>query len=1471
VLTAGNGYAVVLGQSGGTDAVRLVRYATGLRGTLTDMIVSNTSGLADFGAEYLSIRVTYNTFNNEWELFVRNDGSSAFADPATGTLVSQGVLVNTTHTGTSLGTMGAVWNAGTAANQPAFFDNVSVIVTPSQKTYSGATGGNWGVSTNWTPAGVPTATDDVIIPNNIVVTVNVAATCRNMRIAGGDQASTVTISGSNSLTVTDLIEFLAGTGSGDDKRIAVEAGTLTAARVTMPTTGNNNRDCAITVTSGTLNISTSVIMADANEARNFIELTGAGTFNLAGSISGGDIVPGSASTVNFNGTNAQTIPFGNYTYFNLHVNNTNASGATLGAAVTTSLVTGNLRVESGRLNNGGFAVTGNAARTFSVGANATFRITGTSNMATGFGTFTFDPTSTVEFNSTGTQTIIARSFGNLWITNTGDKVFSGAWSITGNYRQTNGAVEFNGGTSLRTFSVAGNISVEGGSIDWASGSGTTVMNLSGNLSVTGSATLNTTTGTTTTLNGAIRFVGTSGVQTLSYASPGNVDYTNLTVTNGASLELLSGIQLNRNTAVAWRGTLLVENGGTLNLGTQVVTSQSTDNNAVFTQQSGATLITSAATGLPANFNTANLTATFSSGGNFEFRGAATGTFTTTPTAGTVNNLTFNRPSNTVTLGQAFAVAGVLNITSTTTAIAGTNLITGASLTTTGTGLLRTANTSASPIPVGRTWSFDVEFNAATAQTVPAGTYAGTLQSSNTAGLTLAGNANVVTTLNLSAGNLNISTFKLQLQGNISGAGIINATNGQVEYAGSAAQTIDASRFTSALISRLEMNKSSVANTVSINGALSIDSLLQLSRGTLALGSSDIILVSNATRTVRVGQTSAPADVAITYGTGRFLHQRFIPGTPTAKRAWRLITVPLSNTSSVFDSWQNGGTYTAFQGMHITSPGASGPSGNGLDMSATNITSLRLWNQTTQAYFNLTNTKTSNVSRGTGSSAANTGYFAFVRGDRTPSFLDFGSAGTSVTTLSAKGELQYGDQLFTNVAPNAEQFTLIGNPYAAPVDLNLVFGNTGTNRIQRKVYSWDARLSGANGVGGYVAVSEDIPNSGDFVSDPDNTGISQILQSGQATFFITASGSGAPAIEFKEANKVTPVDQSFLRPASPLSTIPVFRANLFLLNTADNSTQFADGASARFATSFCNCVDVQDNIKLTNTNETFGFVRNGAFLATERRAGLLTNVNDTLQIRLTRSSERSYQLHLIPQALPGGLTARLIDSYTNVETSLSLSDTNRINFVINADAASKNQDRFRVVFGPMGGPLPVTFTNIAARQQNRDIEVSWDVANQTNVARYEVERAADGRSFRKVQDVAAVGANGSSNTYRFVDVNPSNGDHFYRVRSVDRDGQTQLTRVVKVTIGSGKTGITVYPNPVRDGVVGLQLNNLAAGVYQVRLMNMSGQQVMSQVLNHVGGSATEQLRPASVIAKGLYQLEIIATEGGARLTTQIVVE
>jgi hypothetical protein len=142
VFNTGNGYAVILGESGTTDPLRLVSYTTGLSGTKTNIVTSNTTGLTDFGTNYLSVRVFYTPSTNTWELFVRNDGTTAFTDPSTGTLTSQGTGVNNTYTGVSLDYQGGYWQGSTAATQTAFFDNYyhKICVSPSQpSTISGNT------------------------------------------------------------------------------------------------------------------------------------------------------------------------------------------------------------------------------------------------------------------------------------------------------------------------------------------------------------------------------------------------------------------------------------------------------------------------------------------------------------------------------------------------------------------------------------------------------------------------------------------------------------------------------------------------------------------------------------------------------------------------------------------------------------------------------------------------------------------------------------------------------------------------------------------------------------------------------------------------------------------------------------------------------------------------------------------------------------------------------------------------------------------------------------------------------------------------------------------------------------------------------------------------------------------------------------------------------------------------------------
>jgi hypothetical protein len=53
----------------------------------------------------------------------------------------------------------------------------------SQKTYTGASG-NWNVATNWSPNGIPTATDDVIIPSGKSVSVPINAVAKSVTISG---------------------------------------------------------------------------------------------------------------------------------------------------------------------------------------------------------------------------------------------------------------------------------------------------------------------------------------------------------------------------------------------------------------------------------------------------------------------------------------------------------------------------------------------------------------------------------------------------------------------------------------------------------------------------------------------------------------------------------------------------------------------------------------------------------------------------------------------------------------------------------------------------------------------------------------------------------------------------------------------------------------------------------------------------------------------------------------------------------------------------------------------------------------------------------------------------------------------------------------------------------------------------------------------------------------------------------------
>ncbi|MDO9372200.1 MAG: hypothetical protein Q7U07_06380 [Gammaproteobacteria bacterium] len=344
---------------------------------------------------------------------------------------------------------------------------------------------DWNVATTWasTSGGVAgTCAGAGGIPDGgSAVFIGETATGRTVTIPASYAASAASVTignatpvtGPSSLTLTGTGASLTTSGSVTVNRpnaaatnvLAIGANTVTAGgNVTLGGTGTTATFIAsITLSTGTLNIAGNLVFITGNVASNLLTITGAGTINLAGAFTAtvGTLTPGTTSIFNYNGAVAQTIPIGvsSINYRNLHVNNTSASGATLSAAISAARVLGNLRVQSGILNNGGFVHVG-PATTFEVANGARFNLTGTTNIPTGFTTRTFGATSTVNFQG-GNQTIASGlTYGHLILDGGSTKTMAaGTTTIAGNFTLGTGTTR--AATNNPTVNLAGNFSNSG--------------------------------------------------------------------------------------------------------------------------------------------------------------------------------------------------------------------------------------------------------------------------------------------------------------------------------------------------------------------------------------------------------------------------------------------------------------------------------------------------------------------------------------------------------------------------------------------------------------------------------------------------------------------------------------------------------------------------------------------------------------------------------------------------------------------------------------------------------------------------------------------------------------------------------------------------------------------------------------------------------------------------------------------------
>ena len=532
------------------------------------LTVAGTVSMAATNTQTISVSTGTINFSSAISLTTTN---AAISDTSTGTINFNGGFTdgNTvlSEVSGSVITFGGNYTVQTAAvtwtaGSTAVFTGTSTITPTTAITFanvqinsSGAVtlGGNISVAGSWTNNGGTlggantvtftgaaqtiggtgsTSFPTLAIASGASCTMNNSNSATNLTFNAAALASSLTQANGTTLTVSGAVTINQPTAS------VTTAWNINAATATVSgliTFAGANTTAArvgkIVITSGTLNANGGITFTASAAATKVIDMSGgAGVLNLKGALT----VPAASSTLtagtsgsifNYADSSAQTVNyFSAGGYFNLYANNTSGTGATLSAAITTANVTGDLRVQSGTLNNGGFAIAGNVTKTLQVANGATLRLAGTTSaFPTGFGTVTLAASSTVDYSGTGAQTVSAQNYGNLTISSA---------------RTTNNVTLANSGT----IGVAGTLS-------------DTATFTSGGI---------VTTGSTVSYNG-------SSSQTVTALSPiftGSVMYNNLTISNA------SGVTLGGNVNVG--GTMTFTSGTvTTNANSLYITSTGT--------------------------------------------------------------------------------------------------------------------------------------------------------------------------------------------------------------------------------------------------------------------------------------------------------------------------------------------------------------------------------------------------------------------------------------------------------------------------------------------------------------------------------------------------------------------------------------------------------------------------------------------------------------------------------------------------------------------------------------------------------------------------------------------------------------------------------------------------------------------------------------------------------------------------------
>lgn len=192
----------------------------------------------------------------------------------------------------------------------------------------------------------------------------------------------------------------------------------------------------------------------------------------------------------------------------------------------------------------------------------------------------------------------------------------------------------------------------------------------------------------------------------------------------------------------------------------------------------------------------------------------------------------------------------------------------------------------------------------------------------------------------------------------------------------------------------------------------------------------------------------------------------------------------------------------------------------------------------------------------------------------------------------------------------------------------------------------------------------------------------------------------------------------------------------------------------------------------------------------------------------------------------------------------------------ANAATLKVDGIKFSSSWASSSLPIQYKSITATRNAGNTVIKWATASESNNKGFEVQRSVNGGKYLPIAFVMGAGNSSVAKNYTYTDFDNNTGSVCYRLKQIDMNGVSELSKVVCVSIEAAKTNneLVTSPNPF-NGSLHIKYSSINEAIVTIQVIDMLGK-THQQVTETVVKGDNQVTLNTDALPLGIYFVRIV---------------